>query len=104
MMDRFSRAVRAEKDPEVKSLLKDVCDLYAVHTMRKNAIWYVENGFMKSQKTKALAEMEEKLCEKIRPHAQTLTAAFDIPPSVLGSPKQATPAPAKKKSPGAPGA
>lgn len=104
MMDRFSRAVRAEKDPELKALLKDVCDLYAVHTMRKNALWYTENGFMKPQKTRALAEMEEKLCEKIRPHAKTLTAAFDIPPSVLGSPKVAAAAAPRKKAPGGPGA
>ncbi|HEX2752944.1 MAG TPA: acyl-CoA dehydrogenase [Alphaproteobacteria bacterium] len=89
MMDKFIRAVQAQKDPAVKELLKDVCDLYAIHTMRKNALWYVENGFMKPQKTKALAELEQKLQEKIRPQAQTLVAAFDIPPSVLASPKAA---------------
>lgn len=87
MMDKFIRAVEAQKDPAVKVLLKDVCDLYAVHTMRKNALWYVENGFMKPQKTRALAELEQKLQEKLRPQVQTLVAAFDIPPSVLSSPK-----------------
>ena len=94
MMDKFIRAVQVQQDPAVKELLKDVCDLYAVHTLRKNALWYVENGFMKPQKTKALADLEQKLQEKIRPQAQTLVAAFDIPPSVLTFKPQAAQKPA----------
>ena len=83
MMERFVKAVREEKDPEVKSVLKDLRDLYAVHTMRKNALWYIENGLMKPQKTKILIELENSLNEKLRPHAKALTDAFGIPPSVL---------------------
>jgi acyl-CoA oxidase len=98
MMQKFIKTVEAQKDPEVKALLKDVCDLYAVHTMRKNALWYVENGFMKTQKTKALADLEHRLGEKIRPHAKDLVAAFDIPPGVLSSPKPATQPAAKKRA------
>jgi len=106
MMDRFHRAVQSQKDPEVKALLQDVCNLYAVHTMRKNALWYIENGFMKPQKTRALARLEQKLEEKLRPQAQTLVAAFDIPPSVLASPKlQAAPknGTSRRKAGGGPG-
>lgn len=84
MMQKFIKAVEAQKDPEVKDLLKDVCDLYAVHTMRKNGLWYVENGLMKPQTTKALRRVERYLTEKIRPHAKTLTDAFGVPPEVLG--------------------
>ncbi|MFN7112889.1 MAG: acyl-CoA dehydrogenase family protein [Alphaproteobacteria bacterium] len=83
MMQKFIKAVNAQKDPEIKALLKDVCDLYAVQTMRQNGLWYVENGLMKPQTTTALRRLERHLTEKIRPHAKTLVAAFDIPPSVL---------------------
>lgn len=83
MMQKFIKAVDAQQDPEVKELLKDVCDLYAVHTMRKNGLWYVENGLMKPQTTKALRRVERYLTEKIRPHAKTLTDAFGVPPAVL---------------------
>lgn len=102
MLERFTKAVNSQKDPEVKALLKDVCDLYAVHTLRTNALWYVENGFMKPQKTKALVALEQTLCEKIRPHAKTLVGAFDIPAAVLSGPKPAALPVKKRNIPGAP--
>lgn len=98
MMERFILAVKQQQDPEVKMVLKDLCDLHAIHTLRKNALWYVENGFMKTDKTKALADLEERLNEKIRPHAQDLVAAFAVPEEVLSNtPPQ--PGPASKPPP-----
>ncbi|MBI1214390.1 MAG: acyl-CoA oxidase [Alphaproteobacteria bacterium] len=102
MMQRFVKAVDAQQNPEVKAVLKDLCDLYAVHTMRKNALWYVENGFMKTQKTKALAKLEHKLAEKVRPHAKDLTSGFAVPQSVLTSPENAPKAEAKTAPKAAP--
>jgi len=101
IMQKFIKAVNAQKDPEVKALLKDVCDLYAVQTMRQNGLWYVENGLMKPQTTTALRRVERHLTEKIRPHAKTLVAAFDIPPSVLtcAPAPAAPPAPPKQNGP-----
>lgn len=102
MMQKFIKAVDAQQDPEVKELLKDVCDLYAVHTMRKNGLWYVENGLMKPQTTKALRRVERYLTEKIRPHAKTLTDAFGVPPAVLdcAPAKDAKPAATQKQAGG----
>jgi acyl-CoA oxidase len=99
-MQKFIKAVNAQKDAEVRALLKDVCDLYAVQTMRQNGLWYVENGLMKPQTTTALRRLERHLTEKIRPHAKTLVAAFDIPPSVL----TCAPAPAAPSAPPKPNA
>ena len=97
MMEKFISAVRAQEDPEVKAVMKDVCNLFAVHTMRQNALWYVENGFMKTEKTKALVDLEHKLCEKIRPHAKDLAAAFGVPETVLCIPDpKAAPVPKDK--------
>lgn len=102
MMQKFIKAVKAQKDPEVKAILKDVCDLYAVHTMRKNGLWYVENGLMKPQTTTALRRLERELTEKIRPHAKLLTEAFDIPAAVLEGPKPAANIQPQAKKPGGP--
>lgn len=101
MMEKFIKAVKEQKDPETKAVLKDLCDAFAVHTIHKNALWYVENGFMSPTKTKALDSLEHKLHRKIRPHAKALTEAFGIPPEVLSSPK---PAIAPPKPPLAPAA
>jgi acyl-CoA oxidase len=88
MLEEFVKAVKAEKDPETKALLKDVCDLFAVNTMVKNAAWYIENGYMKPEKTKALAETREALNLKLRPHAVELVQAFAIPKELLFVPEQ----------------
>lgn len=99
MMQKFIKAVNAQKDPEVKALLKDVCDLFAVQNLRKNGLWYVENGLMKPSAATALRRLERGLCEKIRPQAQTLVDAFGIPPEVLACaprpPQPQTPPPPK---------
>lgn len=103
MLERFTQAVDAQKDPAVKAALKDLCDVYAVHTLRKNALWYAENGFMTRKKTKALAKLETRLLEKIRPHAQDFVDAFAIPKSVLHLQEPAPTAPAHpRKTPPAP--
>ncbi len=90
MLERFVKAWKEQQDPETKKVLKLLCDLYAVHTMRQNALWYVENGFMKTDKTKALVDLEHKLSGKIRPYAKDLAAAFGVPESVLSTPEPET--------------
>ncbi len=99
MMQKFIKAVAAEKDPEVSALLKNVCDLFAVHTMRQNGLWYVENGLMKPQTTTVLRRLERDLTEKIRPHAKVLVEAFGIPPSLLTGPQMAVVPPIPKNRP-----
>lgn len=98
ILERFVKAVGEQKDPEVKSVLKDLCDLYAVHTMRRNAVWYLENGSLDTQLTHSLKRLEHELNEKVRPQAQTLVDAFGIPPQLLHGPKpeaEAKPQPQK---------
>ena len=99
MMQKFIKAVKAQQDPEVKAILKDVCDLYAVTTMRENGLWYLENGLMKPQTATALRRLERELTEKIRPHAQMLADAFGIPPAMLSCAPTSTPQPAKPSGP-----
>jgi len=87
MLEQFIKAVAEQKDPETKAVLKDVCDIFAVNTMLKHATWYIENGYMKPEKTKALAKIAEELNEKLRPNAVALVKAFAIPPALLSMPK-----------------
>jgi acyl-CoA oxidase len=83
IMERFVKTVEAQKDPEVKAALKDLCDLYAVHTLRKNAVWYLENDFLNTDATHALVRLEHDLNAKVRPMAQTLVDGFGIPAQLL---------------------
>ena len=86
ILERFVKAVDEQKDREVKAVLKDLCDLYAVHTLRKNALWYVENGNLNTDLTHSLVRLEHDLNAKVRPQAQTLVDAFGIPQQLLHGP------------------
>lgn len=99
MIECFTAAVDKQKDPEVKALLKDLCDLFVVHSLRRNAVWYLENGHLTPQATYALVRLEHDLNAKIRPHASTLVKAFAIPEQLIHGPQPKTnpmPAPAPK--------
>lgn len=100
MLEKFTAAVDAQKDPEVKGLLKDLRDLYAVHTLRNNAVWYLENDHLDTEATHALKRLEHDLNAKIRPRAQALVDGFGIPAQLLtGTPAPAANANARPQAP-----
>jgi acyl-CoA oxidase len=100
MIERFTAAVEAQKDPQVKTVLKDVCDLFAVSCMRRNAAWYLENGHLSPETGRALRRLEHDLNAKIRPQAKILVQAFGIPEQLLsGYTPRTEPGPAPKPAP-----
>ena len=101
IMERFVSTVEAQKDPQVKAMLKDLCDLYAVHTLRKNALWYLENEHLNIDATHALVRLEHDLNAKVRPYAQTLVDGFGIPAQLIhGTAPEQDNTPAATKKPG----
>ena len=86
IMQEFTKAVDAQKDPQVKALLKDTADLYAVHALRRNGLWFLENGHLGPSQTRTLVNLEKELSVKLRPQAQTLVDGFGIPAQLLHGP------------------
>ncbi len=85
--EKFVKTVKEQADPEVKAVLKDLCDLYAVHCLRKNALWYIENGNLTPDLTHSLVRLEHDLNAKLAPQAKTLVDGFGIPEQLLHGPK-----------------
>lgn len=98
MLEKFTAAVDAQKDPEVKAVLKDLRDLYAVSTLRKNAVWFLENDHLDTEATHALKRLEQDLNAKVRPNAQVLVDGFGIPAQLLQGPAAAPQPAAPKKA------
>jgi acyl-CoA oxidase len=92
MIEQFTKAVREEKDPQARAALKDLCDLFAVNTMQKNAVWLLENNFINLHQSAQLRETAQQLNRKIRPNALALVDAFAIPPQLISVPKAYVPA------------
>jgi len=89
MIEQFVKNVDAQKDPETKAALKQLCDIFAVNTLLKHSTWYLENGLLKPEQTKALTALADTLNEQLRPKAVDLVNAFAIPQSDLSVPKLA---------------
>jgi acyl-CoA oxidase len=83
VLEQFLAAVSATADDKCKSVLKKLCDLFALSQIETNKGWYLENGYMEGVKSKAIRKMVDRLCSEIRQEAVPLVDAFKIPDQCL---------------------
>ncbi len=83
LLEKFIEQVKGTTDSGCKTILKKLCDLFALSQIEKNKGWYLENGYMEGVKTKAIRKLVDRLCSEVRQEAVPLTEAFNIPASCL---------------------
>ena len=86
ILDQFILQVERTEDSKIKSILTQLCQLFALSQIEKNRAWYLESGYMEPVKTKAIRKLVNQLCWDIRKHAVPLVDAFNIPESCLSAP------------------
>ncbi len=86
VLEQFIKVVEVEENVEQKAVLKQVCDLYALHTIEQHKGWYLERGYMESAKTKAVTKLVDELCATVRHQSCALVDAFGIPRELLAAP------------------
>jgi len=74
------------KDEKNKALFQKLGTLYALYQLRKDASWYLEQGYINGNKSKALRQRVERLSTELRPHIGTLVDGFGIPDHCLQAP------------------
>lgn len=82
----FISKINELEDSDSKNSLTTLCQLYALSTIHSHKGWYLENEYMKGNKTKAIRRRINQLCLQVRPDVLDLVEAFDIPDSCLGAP------------------
>ncbi len=82
---QFIQVVEKQENIALKTVLKHLCDLYALHTIEQHKGWYLEQGYMEGGKTKAIRRLVDELCEVVRKDALALVESFDIPDKLLGA-------------------
>jgi acyl-CoA oxidase len=82
----FVAAIARCRDPEAKTLLERVCDLYALANIAADRAWFLEHGRLTPGRSKAVVAAVNTLCADLRPHARTLVDAFAIPEQFLSAP------------------
>ena len=86
ILEQFILHVEQTKDAGCQTVLKKLCQLFALSQLEKNKGWYLESGYMEGVKTKAIRKMVNQLCWDIRQEAVPLVDAFKIPESCLAAP------------------
>ena len=86
ILEKFVEQVEQTKDAGCKTVLKKLCDLFALSQIDKNKGWYLEQDYMAGVKTKAIRKLMNQLCWDVRQEAVPLVDAFKIPESCLAAP------------------
>ena len=86
VLENFILQVEQTQDAGCKTILKKLCDLFALSQIHKNKGWYLEQGYMEGVKTKAIRKLVNQLCWDVRQEAVPLVSAFGIPDSCLSAP------------------
>lgn len=60
--------------------------LYGLQEIRKDASWYLEQGYLGGTKSKAIRQRVERLSSELRPHIDVLVDGFGIPAPCLRLP------------------
>jgi acyl-CoA oxidase len=82
----FQGAVDECEDESLRTPLKLLCDLYALHELESDKGFMLEHGRLSGPRCKAITREVNELCNQVRLRAGGLVDAFGIPDAVLGAP------------------
>ncbi len=82
----FTDFLTGIKDEKNRELFQKLGTLYALHEIREDAVWYLEQGYLGGSKSKAIRQRVERLCTELRPHSGVLVDGFGIPEHCMSAP------------------
>jgi acyl-CoA oxidase len=80
---KFTDTIEDKKNQE---LFQKLGCLFALSEIRKDASWYLEQGYLGGTKSKAIRQRVERLSTEFRPHIEVLVDGFGIPDHCLTAP------------------
>lgn len=86
VLECFIEVINKCEDKELKAILKQLCDLYALHTIEGHKGWYLEQEYLSASKSKSIRKVVDKLCKLLRNNARALVDAYGIPEECLAAP------------------
>ena len=79
-------ALPEEEDGGLRSLLGQICALFALWHIEQNRGWFLEQRYIDATKAKAIRTAVNTLLGQLRPHALSLVNGFGIPDELLAAP------------------
>ena len=83
ILEQFILGVRQVEDSNLRKVLGELCQLFALNLMDKHKGWYLENGYLEGIKSKAIRKYRTERCSTIAGYSLDLVNAFGIPEKFL---------------------
>jgi len=83
VLEAFVDKIEAMEEGGNREAMNLVCDLFALSTIEQDRAWFMEHGRLSTQRSKAVTAMVIELFGRVRPIAEDLVDAFDVPPEML---------------------
>ncbi len=78
--EAFTDAINRLGDDSSRQVLTWLRDLFGLQLIEKHLAWYLINGRLSTQRAAAVSSYIDRLCVRLRPHAQDLVDAFGYGP------------------------
>ncbi|WP_222983200.1 acyl-CoA dehydrogenase [Flagellimonas meishanensis] len=82
----YHKVCQNVEDTKYRGLLEKLGALYALDQIHLDAIWFLEQGYIGGNKSKAIRQRVERLCSELRPHIEVLVDGFGIPEHCITAP------------------
>ena len=86
VLEAFEEGIARCGDESLRAVLRRLRDLFALALIEQHRGWYLENGMLRVEQSKALAGTVDALCAELAPESLALVEAFGIPAQCLSSP------------------
>jgi len=84
--EAFTDGVNRISDEGTKQVLIWLRDLFGMHLIEKHLAWYLINGRLSTQRAASVSRYIDRLCGRLRPHAQDLVDAYGFEPEHVRAP------------------
>ena len=84
--EAFTDALGRIDDEGTRTVLTWLRDLFGLTLIEKHLAWYLVSGRLSAQRAQALTSYIDRLCARLRPHAQDLVDAFGFEPEHVRAP------------------
>lgn len=84
--EAFTDAVNQMQDPDTKTVLTWLRDLFGLQLIEKHLAWHLINGRLSTQRAAAVSSYIDRLCTRLRPYSLDLVEAFGYEPEHVRAP------------------
>jgi len=84
--EAFTDGVNRISDEGTNQVLIWLRDLFGMHLIEKHLAWYLINGRLSTQRAASVSRYIDRLCGRLRPHAQDLVDAYGFEPEHVRAP------------------